>query len=56
MAVVARPAPKPTGDYLPGTKEAVQKFQLAQGWRGKDADGIAGKQTVKRLGLFWVPE
>jgi peptidoglycan hydrolase-like protein with peptidoglycan-binding domain len=24
-------SPKPTGDYLPGTKQAVQKFQLAQG-------------------------
>ncbi|TCN35821.1 putative peptidoglycan binding protein [Kribbella orskensis] len=49
-------SPKPTGDYLPGTKQAVQKFQLAQGWRGQDADGIAGKQTVKLLGLIWVPE
>ena len=32
-------SPKPMGDYLPGTKQAVQKFQLAQGWRGQDADG-----------------
>ena len=44
----------PTGNYLNGTKGAVTKFQLAQGWIGRDADGFAGKQTIKRLGLIWV--
>ena len=49
-------APAPTGNYLNGTLGAVKKFQLAQGWSGKGADGLAGKQTVKRLGLTWVAD
>ena len=29
--------------------EAVRDFQLAQGWRGDDADGLPGAETLKRL-------
>ncbi|WP_198676359.1 peptidoglycan-binding domain-containing protein [Kribbella monticola] len=47
-------APKPTGNYLDGTRGAVEKFQHAQGWTGADANGIAGPQTVKHLGLTWI--
>ncbi|QNE21902.1 peptidoglycan-binding protein [Kribbella qitaiheensis] len=47
-------AGSPTGNYLNGTLGAVKKFQLAQGWSGTGADGLAGKQTVKRLGLTWI--
>ena len=49
-------APAPTGNYLNGTLGAVKKFQLAQGWSGQGADGLAGKQTVKRLGLTWIAD
>ena len=44
----------PTGNYLNGTRDAVMKFQHDQGWNGQAADGIAGKESVKRLGLTWV--
>jgi len=41
-------------DYTSAVVAACSKFQHAQGWTGKDADGIAGPETVKRLGLQWV--
>jgi peptidoglycan hydrolase-like protein with peptidoglycan-binding domain len=40
-----------TGWYGPETTAAVRAFQLAQGWRGSGADGIAGTETLRRLGL-----
>ena len=30
---------------------AVTAFQVDQGWKGSDADGIPGKQTWAKLGL-----
>jgi murein DD-endopeptidase MepM/ murein hydrolase activator NlpD len=45
-----------TGNYLPATIEACRRFQEAQGWRGDNADGIAGPATVRRLGLTWVED
>jgi hypothetical protein len=47
-------APAPTGNYLNGTRNAVTKFQHDQGWNGDAANGIAGKESIKRLGLIWV--
>jgi peptidoglycan hydrolase-like protein with peptidoglycan-binding domain len=41
----------PTGWYGPETTKAVRAFQQAQGWSGSDADGIAGLETLRRLGL-----
>lgn len=38
-----------TGFYGPGVKGAVRRFQKAQGWSGKDADGLPGRETLKRL-------
>lgn len=49
-------APAPTGDYLSGTRAAVAAFQRDQGWSGRDADGLAGRFTVVRLGLVWVQD
>lgn len=44
----------PTGYYGKHTRDSVAAFQRKQGWKGKDADGIAGPQTIRRLGLVWV--
>ncbi len=41
----------PTGMYGPETTRAVKAFQRAQGWRGSQADGIAGAETLRRLGV-----
>jgi peptidoglycan hydrolase-like protein with peptidoglycan-binding domain len=41
----------PTGWYGPETTKAVRAFQRAQGWSGSAADGIAGRETLRRLGL-----
>ena len=41
----------PTGMYGPETTRAVKAFQRAQGWRGGQADGIAGPETLRRLGV-----
>lgn len=38
-----------SGVYTDTMKNAVQKFQKSQGWTGKDADGIPGKETWDRL-------
>jgi hypothetical protein len=46
----------PTGYYGEWTRRACAAFQRRQGWKGVDADGIAGKETVRRLGLIWVNE
>lgn len=43
----------PTMYYGTQTKNACAAFQRAQGWSGSGADGIAGPQTVARLGLNW---
>ena len=45
-----------TGNYGAATIEACRRFQESQGWRGDDADGIAGPQTVRALGLVWVDD
>lgn len=45
-----------TGTYGPVTKRVVRAFQRKQGWSGADADGIAGRGTVTRLGLVWVDD
>ena len=44
----------PTGYYGRHTRRGVAAFQRRCGWEGKDADGIAGAQTIARLGLVWV--
>lgn len=41
----------PTGCYGRHTRRACQEYQRKQGWTGSDADGIAGPQTIRRLGL-----
>lgn len=41
----------PTGTYGPQTTAAVAAFQRDQGWSGSDADGIAGPETLRRLGI-----
>lgn len=46
----------PTGYYGERTRSACRAFQRRQGWRGQDANGIAGPLTVHRLGLVWVDE
>lgn len=40
-----------TGTYGSQTKAAVAAFQRSQGWRGSGADGIAGRETLRRLGI-----
>lgn len=40
-----------TGYYGAETQAMVRAFQLAQGWRGADADGVPGPKTCARLGL-----
>jgi hypothetical protein len=40
-----------TGYYGAETKAMTAAFQQAQGWRGKDADGFPGTQTLHLLGL-----
>jgi hypothetical protein len=44
----------PIDDYTQKVVDACAAFQRAQGWSGSGADGIAGPQTVDRLGLVWV--
>ena len=41
----------PTGWYGPETTRAVKAFQQSQGWSGSGADGIAGAETLRRLGV-----
>ena len=40
-----------TGYYGAETKAMTAAFQRAQGWRGDDADGFPGSQTLRLLGL-----
>ncbi len=40
-----------TGTYGDQTTAAVAAFQRAQGWSGSQADGIAGPETLRRLGV-----
>jgi peptidoglycan hydrolase-like protein with peptidoglycan-binding domain len=40
-----------TGWYGPETTAAVRAFQRAQGWSGSGADGLAGAETLRRLGV-----
>jgi hypothetical protein len=46
----------PTAYYGRHTRRCVAAFQTRRGWTGRDADGIAGPQTIARLGLVWVAE
>jgi hypothetical protein len=46
----------PTGYYGKWTRHSCRVFQRRQGWRGPAADGIAGRETTRRLGLVWVDE
>ena len=46
----------PTGYYGRHTRRSVAAFQRRRGWVGKDADGIAGPQTVAQLRLVWVDD
>ena len=39
--------PGPT--WGPADEASVKAFQRAQGWKGDDADGFPGKETLKRL-------
>jgi len=41
----------PTGYFGTRTKQAVKAFQESLGFRGDQADGIPGPQTLRRLGL-----
>lgn len=43
-----------TDDYVAEVVACTAKFQRDQGWTGTNADGIAGPETIKRLGLTWV--
>lgn len=43
----------PTMFYGAQTQAAVAAYQRSQGWTGSDADGIAGRTSVTRLGLNW---
>lgn len=57
VALIAKgfPIPHgPTDDYGKATVAACAAFQRKQGWRGRNADGIAGPETARRLGLVWV--
>lgn len=59
VALIARGfdfANGPTGYYGMHTRRCVARFQARQGWTGEAADGIAGQQTIGRLGLIWVPD
>ncbi len=40
-----------TGKYGAQTTAAVAAFQRAQGWSGGQADGLAGPETLRRLGV-----
>lgn len=40
-----------TGVYGPQTRAAVAAFQRSQGWTGASADGLAGAETLRRLGI-----
>lgn len=44
----------PSATYDTATRDACAAFELRQGWSGSDANGIAGPQTVRKLGLVWV--
>jgi peptidoglycan hydrolase-like protein with peptidoglycan-binding domain len=41
----------PTGKYGAQTTAAVAAFQRDQGWAGSQADGVAGPETLRRLGV-----
>lgn len=40
-----------TGTYGAQTTAAVASFQRDQGWAGSQADGVAGPETLRRLGV-----
>lgn len=44
-----------TGFYGPATKAAVKKWQERLGFSGSDADGVAGKSSLEKLGLKAKP-
>lgn len=41
----------PSREWSPVDQAAVKAFQVDQGWKGTDADGIPGKKTWELLGL-----
>lgn len=41
-------------DYIQRVRDACAAFQRRQGWSGTNANGIAGPETIRRLGLIWV--
>jgi peptidoglycan hydrolase-like protein with peptidoglycan-binding domain len=54
QALIGRGYPIPagaTGKYGAQTTAAVAAFQRDQGWTGSQADGIAGAETLRRLGV-----
>lgn len=54
VALIARGFSIPagaTGTYGPQTRAAVAAFQRSQGWSGSSADGLAGAETLRRLGI-----
>lgn len=42
---------KVTDTYTASDSAAVKWFQEQQGWRGKDADGVLGNESLRRLAL-----
>lgn len=41
--------------YGRNTRLAVTAYQKKQGWKGADADGLIGPESLKRLGFYVVP-
>ena len=48
------PTLAPTTSYTQAVRDACGSFQRKQGWAGADANGIAGPETCRRLGLIWI--
>jgi hypothetical protein len=46
----------PNAYYGAHTRTACAAFQRRQKWPGAGVDGIAGPETVRRLGLVWVDD
>jgi len=49
-------SPKPMGEYLPGTKQAVQKLQLARQGRRRHRGQVDGQAARPDLGTRVGPE
>jgi peptidoglycan hydrolase-like protein with peptidoglycan-binding domain len=46
------PAARATGRFGKNTRAAVRRFQRTCGWSRRSADGMPGKPTLRRLGLY----